>query len=504
MATSVQGEVLRPWGCPLRWTSPMSRGSKCRREAILGGKALGNNTLSRTSRDTSGAGRWLPPHCVEYRGRTPPLLSLHTETPPRRSGSLGGPSGWRPPVKTVQGLEGEAGGGRPAEALWSWTDERHLMWAKSRGVCPTLSWAHTSAPARTRVSAQSSSPSEAARCSGVVPVSEVLVGEAGGGVGRAPGRQHHVNGPAAQEVAAVDPLPSRPGLGQELDFGLLAVEAGQPLCPLHAAAEWSSILRSSPGCSNATCRSSSGSGLRTAAASNVWRSGGNVWRSGGNVWRSGGNTMAVTLEKLRPDMLVFADKLAAQLHFIESFKETLAAVFNRHGGLSGSELDDRAELVRSTEVALQAVVAEHRAPCEELRRLEADADARLREERSKTAAALEAGGGRTTERQQLELQRAEDTIKALHEHVEQLEEARLKASSRLSNHKQATQLLQTELQDSRAQVEEKDHALQSLRSRLRQSEKNASPGAAELESLRAKLFKVELALSSATERHKQE
>uniref|UniRef100_A0A8C2ZTY0 Centromere-associated protein E n=1 Tax=Cyclopterus lumpus TaxID=8103 RepID=A0A8C2ZTY0_CYCLU len=61
-------------------------------------------------------------------------------------------------------------------------------------------------------------------------------------------------------------------------------------------------------------------------------------------------------------------------------------------------------------------------------------------------------------------------LQALHVHIEQLEEARLKASSRVSNHKEATQLLQTELQDSRAQVQEKDHAIQSLKSKLRQSE----------------------------------
>lgn len=54
--------------------------------------------------------------------------------------------------------------------------------------------------------------------------------------------------------------------------------------------------------------------------------------------------------------------------------------------------------------------------------------------------------------------------------VAQLEEARNKADSRVSNHKQATQLLQTELQDSRAQVDEKEKAIQSLRHKLRESE----------------------------------
>lgn len=53
---------------------------------------------------------------------------------------------------------------------------------------------------------------------------------------------------------------------------------------------------------------------------------------------------------------------------------------------------------------------------------------------------------------------------------EQLEEAEIKANSRVSNHKQATQLLQTELQDSRAQVEEHETTIQCLKSKLRESE----------------------------------
>lgn len=61
-------------------------------------------------------------------------------------------------------------------------------------------------------------------------------------------------------------------------------------------------------------------------------------------------------------------------------------------------------------------------------------------------------------------------FQALRVQNEQLEEAQLKANNRVSNHKQATQLLQTELQDSRAQVEERDDTIQTLRSKLRESE----------------------------------
>lgn len=61
-------------------------------------------------------------------------------------------------------------------------------------------------------------------------------------------------------------------------------------------------------------------------------------------------------------------------------------------------------------------------------------------------------------------------FQVLREQNEQLEEAQLKANNRVSTHKQATQLLQTELQDSRAQVEEKENTIQKLKSKLRESE----------------------------------
>lgn len=51
----------------------------------------------------------------------------------------------------------------------------HQTRAKTRGVCPMLSRANTSAPAWTRISVQSRRPSEAARCSGVIPESVLLV-----------------------------------------------------------------------------------------------------------------------------------------------------------------------------------------------------------------------------------------------------------------------------------------------------------------------------------------
>lgn len=63
-----------------------------------------------------------------------------------------------------------------------------------------------------------------------------------------------------------------------------------------------------------------------------------------------------------------------------------------------------------------------------------------------------------------------DIFQALCVQNEQLEEAQIKAINRVSNHKQATQLLQTELQDSRAEVEERENTIRSLKSKLRESE----------------------------------
>lgn len=59
-----------------------------------------------------------------------------------------------------------------------------------------------------------------------IDVSPVLqqVSEAPQGVGRAPGRQNHVNRPATLEITAVDP--PQPGLHQELNSSQLAMKAG--------------------------------------------------------------------------------------------------------------------------------------------------------------------------------------------------------------------------------------------------------------------------------------
>lgn len=54
--------------------------------------------------------------------------------------------------------------------------------------------------------------------------------------------------------------------------------------------------------------------------------------------------------------------------------------------------------------------------------------------------------------------------------VEQLEEDQIKAADSISNHKQATQLLQTELQDACAQVKDREGSIQILKEKLRETD----------------------------------
>lgn len=53
---------------------------------------------------------------------------------------------------------------------------------------------------------------------------------------------------------------------------------------------------------------------------------------------------------------------------------------------------------------------------------------------------------------------------------QQLEKDQLQVHGRLSSHKEATQLLQTELQDSRAQVQDQDDTIQTLRNQLKEAQ----------------------------------
>ncbi|KAL6095557.1 cenpe [Pungitius sinensis] len=227
------------------------------------------------------------------------------------------------------------------------------------------------------------------------------------------------------------------------------------------------------------------------------------------------------LRRLQANRDSYCSELSEELAVRERFKEQMKALdaiqpfsLAKLDGLLSGEVEHRSAMAQRRKMTLQGITEEHSGLSEELKRLQAQADSRLGDEKRKTAALLQALEGapsqaepglqKANQQLALQLRQAEEEVTALRAQIKQLEEAQLKASSRVSNHKQATQLLQTELQDSRAQVEEKDGTIRALKAKLRHSEENASPSAVELEKLRAKLFKMEVELSSASDEHKRE
>ncbi|XP_044232862.1 centromere-associated protein E isoform X5 [Thunnus albacares] len=230
--------------------------------------------------------------------------------------------------------------------------------------------------------------------------------------------------------------------------------------------------------------------------------------------------MGSILEKFWTNMASYPSELSAEIRERERFKEQFQAVCTNQP-ISFSSLDSIlstyqnhiSAVAQRWKMTLQGIIDEQRGLCEELKQLEAQADSQLREERSKSLTLQQALQGaplktelsllKDNQQLALQLQQAEEKVKALCVQNEQLEEAQIKAINRVSNHKQATQLLQTELQDSRAEVEERENTIRSLKSKLRESEKN-SPDGVELEKLRTKLFKMEVELTSASDLHQQE
>ncbi|XP_070705808.1 centromere-associated protein E [Pempheris klunzingeri] len=231
--------------------------------------------------------------------------------------------------------------------------------------------------------------------------------------------------------------------------------------------------------------------------------------------------MVGILEKLYANMASYPSELSAEISERERFKEQLQAMvtnlpisFSTMDSILNCELERRSAVAQGRKRILQAIMDEQNGPWEELKLLETQAHSQLREERSKTSTLLQALEGaplktelsllKDNQQLVLQLQQTEEKVKALYTQIEQLEDAQMKANNRVSNHKQATQLLQTELQDSRAQVEEMDDTIKTLKSKLRESEIKAPPSAVELEKLQTKLFKMEMELNSTSDKHQQQ
>ncbi|KAK2809019.1 hypothetical protein Q5P01_000594, partial [Channa striata] len=213
------------------------------------------------------------------------------------------------------------------------------------------------------------------------------------------------------------------------------------------------------------------------------------------------------IETLRDNMKCLPSELASELKERVRLKEQVQAVFtewpvsySRLDAILNTELEHRSAVAHSRKMILQDIISEQDGVCEELKLLQAQSQ--LSEERSKNSTLLKALEGappkeelsllKDNQQLLLQLQQTEEMVKN-----KQLEEAEIKANNRVSNHKEATQLLQTELQD-------KENTIQTLKSKLRESEKNAAPSSVQLEELRTKLFQMEVQSTSASDKHQQE
>ncbi|XP_026174621.1 centromere-associated protein E isoform X2 [Mastacembelus armatus] len=231
--------------------------------------------------------------------------------------------------------------------------------------------------------------------------------------------------------------------------------------------------------------------------------------------------MAIILEKLWGYMACYHTEHSAEIREGARFQEQLQAMFStqpvsisRLDSILTSELDRRSAVVHSKKMTLQHITDELNDLFEELRLLDIQTYSQLREERSKSSTLLKVLEGaplktelsllKDNQQLVLQVQQAEEKVKALCVQNRQLEEAQIKADDMVSNHKQATQLLQTELQDSRALVQEKENTIQTLKHKLQESEKNVSPSSVELENLQTKLLNMEVELHYSTDKHQQE
>ncbi|XP_064210036.1 centromere-associated protein E isoform X10 [Anguilla rostrata] len=154
----------------------------------------------------------------------------------------------------------------------------------------------------------------------------------------------------------------------------------------------------------------------------------------------------------------------------------------------------------------------------DLKAFKAQASQQLKEERSRSLTLLqkrESGPAKSEaellqslQELTLKLQQSETLVKAVQTRAGELEEAQARAEDRVSKHKEATQLLQTELQDVCAQLKEKEGAVRGLEGMLRESEaqvkRGMAPSAVELDEMKNKLIKMELELTARASTHQEE
>ncbi|XP_052334724.1 centromere-associated protein E isoform X2 [Oncorhynchus keta] len=235
--------------------------------------------------------------------------------------------------------------------------------------------------------------------------------------------------------------------------------------------------------------------------------------------------MNSVLKKLEESLAAHPAAVSEELRARERSNEELNALCMVHSPDSAAvenflerELARRSALAQANTLALRGLRDERCGLLKELGVIRAQADSQLKEERSKTSTLLqilerasvktEADLLRDNQQLTLKRQQLDGEIKELQMRVDQLEEDQIKAANSVSNHKQATQLLQTELQDACAQVKDREGSIQVLKEKLRETEvlakRRASPSALPHEELKAKVLKMELEMTASSSKHQEE
>ncbi|KAG9354817.1 hypothetical protein JZ751_001530 [Albula glossodonta] len=136
----------------------------------------------------------------------------------------------------------------------------------------------------------------------------------------------------------------------------------------------------------------------------------------------------------------------------------------------------RSVVVKSKKSVFLTLQEKHVNMGRDLEAFKAQASQQLKEERSKSLTLLqkrESGPAKSEadllQKMQellLRIQQSEEDFKTMQVRTTELEEALVRAENKVSSHKEATQLLQTELQDTCAQLKERDDSIQSLQDKL--------------------------------------
>ncbi|XP_055088378.1 CAP-Gly domain-containing linker protein 1-like [Periophthalmus magnuspinnatus] len=159
----------------------------------------------------------------------------------------------------------------------------------------------------------------------------------------------------------------------------------------------------------------------------------------------------------------------------------------------------RTTLLQKRNSLLKAVTEEHSGLLKELSQQAAQVQALLEDEKSKRytlqhgleGAPLKTEMSLIEDHQNLlvQLHTAQNHLEILHLEKGELQKAQIKAEYQVSTHKEATQLLQTELQDTCAKLQERERTIEELSTQLQQAERNSD--VVELAKLNSKITKLE-------------